>query len=214
MYIYNLTVHKHYLDNLQNQKYIVTRALERLERRTAEVLFNRQNWFERVRERQREEETQRDNEKKKVKREAALFKRHAKQVDQRMKELRTKEDQKRQEKYLNEAYRERMAMEDEAQWDPIEDVVEDERGTYVDMINMFLMLKEAESSRMKGQIGRLIMRAKWMLVQALRKLQPHRFRREKPSQVPRRRRRRLKLPREMTISPKRDPKCGSGSKKA
>ena len=61
-----------------------------------------------------------------------------------MKELRNKEDQKRQEKYLNEAYRERLAIEDEAQWDPIEDVVEDERGNYVDMINMFLMLKETE----------------------------------------------------------------------
>jgi len=34
--------HQHYLDILQNQKYIVVCALERLERRTAEVLYKRQ----------------------------------------------------------------------------------------------------------------------------------------------------------------------------
>lgn len=115
-----------------------------MERRIAEVIFNRQKWFEWVRERQREEETQRDNEKKKIKREAALFKRHARQIDLRTKGLKIKEDQRRQEEYLNEAYVTRLTLEDEARWDPIEDVVEDERGYYVNMINMFLMLKETK----------------------------------------------------------------------
>ena len=134
--------HQHYLDNLQNQKFIVTHALERLERRTAEVMYTKQNWFKWVRECQDEEETQRENEKKKIKREAALFKRHWNQFKLRMKELRAKEDAKRQDRYLEEAYNARMSMEEEeAMWDPIDDVVEDERGTYVDMINMFLMLK-------------------------------------------------------------------------
>ena len=138
--------HQHYLDNLQNQKFIVTHALERLERRTAEVMYTKQNWFKWVRECQDEEETQRENEKKKIKREAALFKRHWNQFKLRMKELRAKEDAKRQDKYLEEAYNERMSMEEEeAMWDPIDDVVEDEHGTYVDMINMFLMLKEEAS---------------------------------------------------------------------
>jgi len=121
----------------------VTHALERLERRTAEVMFKRQNWFKWVRECQDKEEAQRDNEKKKIKKEAALFKRHWNQFKLRMKELRAKEDMKRQDKYLDQAYNERMSMEDEeAIWDPIDDVVEDERGTYIDMINLFLMLKE------------------------------------------------------------------------
>lgn len=118
-------------------------------------MFKRQNWFKWVRECQDKEEAQRDNEKKKIKREAALFKRHWNQFKLRMKELRAKEDMKRQDKYLDQAYNERMSMEDEeARWDPIDDVVEDERGTYVDMINLFLMLKEdlEESSDMDGSI--------------------------------------------------------------
>lgn len=106
-------------------------------------MFQRQNWFKWVRECQDQEETQRDNEKKKIKREAALFKRHRNQFKLRMKELRAKEDKMRQDKYLEEVYNERMSgEEEEAMWDPIDDVVEDERGNYVDMINLFLMLSE------------------------------------------------------------------------
>lgn len=49
---------------------------------------------------------------------------------------------KRQEEFLDEAYNERMSLEEEAKWDPIDDVVEDERGKLVDLINLFLMLNE------------------------------------------------------------------------
>ncbi len=76
-------------------------------------MFKRQNWFKWVRECQDKEEAQRENEKKKIKREAALFKRHWNQFKLRMKELRAKENMKRQDQYLEEAYNERMSVEEE-----------------------------------------------------------------------------------------------------
>ena len=97
-----------------------------------------------MRARQNEEEAQRENEKKKVKRDAALWKRHWKQLQLRMKLLKDKEDRRRQDDFLEQAYSERMSMEEEDSWDPIEDVVEDERGNYLAMIKMFL-LSEVES---------------------------------------------------------------------
>ena len=61
-----------------------------------------------------------------------------------MKELRAKEDHKRQEAYLDEAYNARLSEEEqEAQWDPIEDVIEDERGNYIDLIKHILLLTES-----------------------------------------------------------------------
>ena len=65
-----------------------------------------------------------------------------------MRELRAKEDAKRQEAYLDEAYRERLSRiedgheEDDSDWDPIEDVIEDERGAYIDLIKHFLFMTE------------------------------------------------------------------------
>lgn len=37
--------HARYLDTLQSQKFVVLQALERLERRTSEVVFGKQNRF-------------------------------------------------------------------------------------------------------------------------------------------------------------------------
>lgn len=54
-----------------------------------------------------------------------------------------KENIKRKEEFLDEAYKERMSLEeDEAKWDPINDVVEDERTHHIDMISLFLMLRD------------------------------------------------------------------------
>ncbi|KAL8721649.1 MAG: hypothetical protein Q9225_001698 [Loekoesia sp. 1 TL-2023] len=136
--------HQKYLDNLSNHRFIVVRALERLERRVSEVLYNKQKWFKWVRECQDEEETARENEKKKVKKEAALFKRHIKDVQARMRALRAKEELKRQEAYLEEAYNTRLSEEEqEAEWDPIEDVLDDKRGNYIDLIKHILLLTES-----------------------------------------------------------------------
>ena len=138
--------HQHYLDTLSNRKFIVLRALERLERRTAEVLYNKNKWFSWVRQVQDLEEAQRESEKKRIKKEAALFKRHAKDRQLRMRDLRAREDAKRSEAFLEEAYKERMSEEEEnAHWDPIEDVIEDERGNYVNLIKHILLMTEDTS---------------------------------------------------------------------
>ncbi|KAL8868386.1 MAG: hypothetical protein Q9198_008195 [Flavoplaca austrocitrina] len=136
--------HEQYLSTLSSRRFIVARALESLERRVSEVLYKKQKWFKWVRQCQEEEETARETEKKKIKKEAALFRRHVKDVQARMKELRAKEDLKRQEAYLDEAYNARLSKEEqEAQWDPIEDVIEDERGNYIDLIKHILLLTES-----------------------------------------------------------------------
>ena len=72
--------HQRLLDNLQNQKHIVLQALERLNRRAAEVSSQSKvySWLHKS---QDDEEEQRDKEVKKVKREAALFERHQKEIE-------------------------------------------------------------------------------------------------------------------------------------
>ena len=93
---------------------------------------------------QDEEETHRESEKKKIRRKAALRKRTLGQFKLRMKELRHKEDLKRQDEFLEQAYRESLIVdeEEEASWDPIEDIMEADRSTYADLINLFLMIHD------------------------------------------------------------------------
>ncbi|KAK6949802.1 hypothetical protein Daesc_008123 [Daldinia eschscholtzii] len=138
--------HQAYLDTLSNRRHIVLRALERLETRTAQVLFEKEKWYKWVREVQQEEEATREKESKKVKLEAAMFKRHWKKMQTRLRAQREKEEKQRQDAYLETAYQERMSMsgdsEDDAEmWDPIEDVVDDERSRYVDLIKHFLWIE-------------------------------------------------------------------------
>ena len=122
----------------------MARALERLERRVADVLFQKQKWLKWVRQRQDDEETARENKKRKVKKEATLSKKHMKDLQLRMRELRAKEDLKRQEVYLTEVYNARLSEEEqEAEWDPIEDVIKDEHGNYVDLIKHILLMTES-----------------------------------------------------------------------
>ena len=68
--------HQVYIDRLSGQKFTVLRALERLERRTADVLFSKKKWFAWVKQCQEDEDAQRENEKKKVQQEAKLWKQH------------------------------------------------------------------------------------------------------------------------------------------
>lgn len=140
--------HAKFLDQLQNERAIVNRALERIERRTAEILYKKHKWFKWVRQCQDEEEAHRDKEQKKVKQEAALFRRHWKEVQQRMKELRAKEEQKMQDAFLENVYKERMAEleeeeDDDSDWDPIEDVLEDHRGKFIGMLLLSLQWVES-----------------------------------------------------------------------
>lgn len=148
--------HQHYLDALASQKHAVLRALERVERRTAEVLYEQQKWFKWVRALEDAEEAARDAEKKKVKQEAALLKRHWKEVEARLRELRKREEQKRQDEFLDKVLEERAKegdMSDE-DWDPIEDSVEDERGNYIDLLRLFLwqeMARDVMKAKSDGE---------------------------------------------------------------
>lgn len=135
--------HQKYLDNLASQKHSLTRAIERAERRIAEVLYEKQQWFEWVRELEDEEESARDAEKKKIKQEAALLSRHIKEMQARLAIQRQKENELREQEYLDRAHAERQRSEDETDdededWDPIEDSLEDERQMYINLLQHFL----------------------------------------------------------------------------
>jgi hypothetical protein len=132
--------HQVFIDNLMNRKFHVERALERLTRRTAQVLYQKQKWFEWAQDCQKDEESNRLSEKVKVQRENAMFKRHAKELEARLAHNRSKEAERKQDLFLDEAYRARLAEEDIDIWDPIQDTMEDLRANYVDLIRHFLWL--------------------------------------------------------------------------
>ena len=75
-----------------------------------------------------------------------------KELEVRMKELRAKEEWDGQDKFLDQAYQERMAQlsleerDDDEAWDPIEDVIENERGNFVDLIRHFQWQEIASTS--------------------------------------------------------------------
>ncbi|KAI0378676.1 hypothetical protein F5Y04DRAFT_143384 [Hypomontagnella monticulosa] len=137
--------HQAYLDTLSSRRHVVLRALEKLETRTAQVLYEKEKWYKWIREVQQDEEATREKESKKVKLEAAMFKRHWKKMQVRLRAQREKEEKQRQDAYLEAAYQERISMdiesEDDEMWDPIEDVVDDERSRYVDLIKHFLWME-------------------------------------------------------------------------
>ncbi len=153
--------HQAYLDRLQGQKFTVQRSLERLGRRTMHVLHNKHKWFKWVRQRQLEEETERENEKAKVKAEAALFKRHQKELTARLEAVRAKEEQKQQDVFLEQALKERIEADDaddtddadDAYWDPIEDVIADERGNYIDLVRHFLWIDREQEANTTASPG-------------------------------------------------------------
>ncbi|KAI1328999.1 hypothetical protein F5Y16DRAFT_409363 [Xylariaceae sp. FL0255] len=138
--------HQAYLDTLSNRRHIVLRSLERVVKRMVEVSYAKEKWFEWIGEVQLEEELTREKDAKKAKLEAAMFKRHSKKVQARLRSQREKEDKQRQEAFLESAYQERMSaateeVEDIESWDPIEDILEDERSRYIDLIRHFLWME-------------------------------------------------------------------------
>lgn len=84
-----------------------------------------------------------------VKKESRLFARHWKEVQARLARKKRNEDVKRQEAFLDEAHKERLAQMSEEEgdegWDPIEDAVEDERDSFVDLMKRLLWLSDASS---------------------------------------------------------------------
>ncbi|TVY65640.1 hypothetical protein LSUE1_G006522 [Lachnellula suecica] len=74
--------------------------------------------------------------------EAALFKRHWKAAQHKLEQSRPKEDKRRQDAFLKKAYRESLAEDtgedaDDIDWDPIEDILEDNRSSFVDLVQHF-----------------------------------------------------------------------------
>ncbi|KAI3395247.1 hypothetical protein diail_1600 [Diaporthe ilicicola] len=142
--------HKVYLEKLRARHVGTLRALERIEQRTAAVLYERQQWFKWVKATQAEEEATREKEQKKVKLEAAMFQRHWKDLQSRLKSLRSKEDKLRQDAYLDQVWKERMASASEGEgevemWDPIDDMLAEEREKYLDLIRQFLWSEPQET---------------------------------------------------------------------
>ena len=140
--------HKAYLDHLISREQAVHKALESLERRSAVIIFRKEKWFDWVRKEQEEEEENREMEvKKKLKLEHALFRRHWGDMRARLEAARKKEEKKRQEAYLEEVWRERMAAagssESDIDWDPIEDIYRDDRARFTDLIRHFLWMDMA-----------------------------------------------------------------------
>ncbi|KAM0351754.1 hypothetical protein ACHAPU_002266 [Fusarium lateritium] len=100
-----------------------------------------------------EEEANRDKEQKKIKQEAALFRRHMEQLEARLALTRQKEQQKFQDAFLENAYKERMSMNDESDdeaGDPIEDLEDDKRNRYIDLIKHFLWVEAPKVAEAKS----------------------------------------------------------------
>lgn len=141
--------HQKYLDKLLNDKQNMSRALEKLGKRAATVMYEQKQWFDWIKETQAKEEKEGETESKKVKLEALLFQRHQKEVKRQQREMVAKETQKQQEQYLDETYKQRlsdMSEEEQDDWDPIKDVYGYERDNYVELIKYFLMLKDHGSN--------------------------------------------------------------------
>lgn len=149
-HFYALTMdygHENYLNSLITKKRTVNGALQRCYQRMAHLAYEKQKWFQWAKECQTEEDQQRENEQKKIKREAALFRRRAKELERYMRQRRAKEDARRQEEFLQRAYEQSMAERsaeedngDDEDWDPIGEVLEDERDTYIALIKFCLWI--------------------------------------------------------------------------
>jgi hypothetical protein len=141
--------HQKYLDQLLNDKQNMSKALERLGKRIATVMYEQKQWFDWVKKAQAKEENEAETESKKVKLEALLFQRHQKEVKRQQREMMAKEAQKQQEQYLDKTYKQRllgMFKDEEDEWDPIKDAYGFERENYVELIKYFLMLKDHGSN--------------------------------------------------------------------
>lgn len=139
--------HQKYLDKLQSDRQTMIKALEKLGKRAATVMYEKKQWFDWVKETQAREEKEGETEARKVKLESLLLQRHQRELKRQQREMKAKEDQKQQEQYLEETYKQRLSdlsEEEQDDWDPIKDVYGYERDNYVKLIKYFLMLQDQE----------------------------------------------------------------------
>jgi hypothetical protein len=139
--------HEKYLDKLQNERYVMVKALEKLGKRATALMHEQEQWYDWVKKAHEEEEKHSETESKKVKLESLLFKRHLNEVTRYQREVKSREAKKQQEEFLEQAYIQRvseMSEKEQDEWDPIQDVYGYERYQYVDLIKFFLMLEDRE----------------------------------------------------------------------
>jgi len=139
--------HKTWIEKLMHERRTVEDALVRLARRYQEVLFQDERWFKWVTERQRDQEEVEDKLKKQIKLEAAIFRRHAKQVAERRARRSERERELLQAQDIEAVFQERLRLDEVTddeldEWDPIEDLMEDGRSRYIDLIMHFLWLDD------------------------------------------------------------------------
>lgn len=150
--------HQSYIDTLVNGRHVALRALERVGRRTAEVLYQQEKWFRWEKDTQDAEEANREKEQKKVKQDAAMFRRHWNKLQTRLRNQQEKEEKQRQDAYLESVYQERLKSmaSDEVHdvdmegWDPIEYAIDDQHGRYIDLIKHFLWLEIEDETERTG----------------------------------------------------------------
>ncbi|KAH9904801.1 hypothetical protein F4778DRAFT_789526 [Xylariomycetidae sp. FL2044] len=139
--------HKAWVDKLVQQRHTAEGAMFRLTKRYQSVRYENEIWFLWVAERQREQDDHEEKLKKKIKLEAAMFRRHLKLMEESAERRRAKEKRRQQHIDLKRAFQKRLTlddMSDEAldEFDPIEDIVEDSRARYIDLILHFLWLDD------------------------------------------------------------------------
>jgi hypothetical protein len=147
--------HQKYLDKLQSDRQTMLRALEKLGKRAAVVMYEQKQWFDWIKETQEEEEKRGETETKKVKLESLLFQRHQKELKRQQREMKIQESKKQQEQYLDATYSQRlseMSEEEQDDWDPIKDVYGYERDNYVQLIKYFLMLQDQEPNNASEEV--------------------------------------------------------------
>ncbi|KAA8908778.1 hypothetical protein FN846DRAFT_944613 [Sphaerosporella brunnea] len=115
--------HQKFLDRLRGNRVTVTGALLRIERRMLGLKYKDAEWMEWVRSLQLAEDTKSAAEKKKVKAEHALFRENQAKIEK----AREEEEKRRREE-----------REKEEVWDPVEDIIEEQRIRYVALLRMLL----------------------------------------------------------------------------
>jgi hypothetical protein len=141
--------HEKYLDRLQTERHVTVKGLEKLGKRAAALMHQQKQWYTWVKKAQEEEEKHGETESKKVKLESLLFRRHQKEIARHQRDMRSRENKRRQEEFLDQIYAQRlseMSEEEQDEWDPIQDVYGYEKDNYIDLIKFFLMLEDEELS--------------------------------------------------------------------
>lgn len=121
-------------------------------RRTTDVRHSQKKWYTFVKERQDVEDAVQEKEVVKIKKEAQLLKRYMKEMEVRMRRKKQREEKKKQDAFLDQAYEERMRQDGEPlgesseEWDPIEDILKGEREDLVALMYKLLWLEMSQQS--------------------------------------------------------------------